>query len=385
MDPEVIEKVTEVMHKGWANPSSKHSPGVKAKGYITEARSAVGQMLNCDPKDIIFTSGGTESANTVLYSSSKLAVNGLKPHFVISNVEHPCVGGLATMLEKEGKIDLTVVPVSLKTGAMVAEDVYAAIRPNTVLVAVMLANNETGIVMPIKEITSLVSKYRNANNSIYPLVLTDAAQAVGKIPVDVKELDVDYLSIAGHKFYGPRCGALYMRDLGDPQGSPLNPLIIGAGHEGGYRSGTENVCMIAGLGKAAELVSKNISQYSKHMKDVRDHLEALLQDMFGDRVHFNGRHEGVPRLPSICSVSIEGEAFHRLAVQEKLKRSQVGTGAACHSRAMKPSAGLLAAGVPVDIANNALRVSLGHNTTCTDVETFAEDLQQAVTSLEHAL
>ncbi|XP_060039913.1 selenocysteine lyase, partial [Erinaceus europaeus] len=286
-EPAVCQAVTEALQDAWGNPSSPYPAGRKAKELIQRARESLARMIGAQPGDIVFTSGGTESNNLVIHSVVKQfrqarASQGAPgeppvPHFITSSVEHDSVRLPLEQLVQEGLAEVTFVPVSTQTGQIQAEDVVAATRASTCLVTIMLANNETGVVMPVAEISRRVwalNRQRTEAGLPPVLVHTDAAQALGKRRVDVRELAVDFLTIVGHKFYGPRVGALFVRAPGDL--TPLHPALFGGGQERSFRPGTENTAMIAGLGKAAELVTENLEAYEVHMQGVRDYLEERL-------------------------------------------------------------------------------------------------------------
>ncbi|XP_016089593.1 selenocysteine lyase-like [Sinocyclocheilus grahami] len=293
VDPEVVRVVTDALTEAWGNPSSNYLPGLKARDIIYHSRDTIARMVGGKAADIIFTSGGTEANNLVFHTavehfrksknsaeggtnSKQLNGSGSLPHIIISNVEHDSIKLTAKHLLKEGKADVTFVPVSKVTARVEVEDVIAAIRPTTSLVSIMLANNETGIIMPIKNICQRVREVNKQRAASAPKILlhTDAAQAIGKIRVDAHELGVDYITIVGHKFYGPRIGALFVNDPGTT--TPVYPLFFGGGQECNFRPGTENTAMIAGLGKAAELVSSNLAEYEAHFLDIRCYLEQKL-------------------------------------------------------------------------------------------------------------
>uniref|UniRef100_A0A8C0VEL9 Selenocysteine lyase n=1 Tax=Cyanistes caeruleus TaxID=156563 RepID=A0A8C0VEL9_CYACU len=274
------------MCQAWGNPSSSHPAGRKAKELIGSARESLARMLGGRPEDIVFTSGGTEANNMVIHTAcrhfheSQYGTGDRRgtPHIVTSSVEHDSIRLLLEQLGREGLAEATFVPVSPRSGQAEVDDVLAAIRPNTCLVSLMLANNETGVIMPVAELSQRISalnQHRAAEGLPRILVHTDAAQMIGKGRVDVQELGVDYLTIVGHKFHGPRIGALYARSPGTA--TPLHPMLFGGGQERSFRPGTENTPMIAGLGQAAELVNKNWEAYEAHMRDVRDYLEATLE------------------------------------------------------------------------------------------------------------
>ncbi|NXP24609.1 SCLY lyase, partial [Scytalopus superciliaris] len=279
----------------------------------------------------------------------------------------------------------TFVAVSPRSGRAEVGDVVAAIRPHTCLVSVMLANNETGVIMPIPELSQHIqalNQRRAAEGLPRVLLHTDGAQMIGKGRVDVQELGVDYLTIVGHKFCGPRIGALYVRGPGTT--TPLHPLLFGGGQERSFRPGTENTPMIAGLGQAAELVSKNWEAYEAHMRDVRDYLEARLEASFGkERIHFNSHFEGSKRLCNTSNFSILGAGLQGRRVLAHCRVLLASVGAACHSEeGERPSSILLSCGIPPAVAQNALRLSVGRDTSRADVDLAVQDLVQAVAQLE---
>ncbi|XP_025931362.1 selenocysteine lyase isoform X2 [Apteryx rowi] len=359
-------------------------------------------MVGGRPEDIIFTSGGTEANNLVIHTAlrhfresreqgrdgpgdSGPRAAGTTPHIVTSSVEHDSVRLPLEHLVKEGLAEATLVPVSARSGQAEADDVLAAVRPTTCLVSVMLANNETGVIMPVPQLSRRIqalNQKRAAAALPRILVHTDAAQMIGKGRVDVQELGVDYLTIVGHKFYAPRIGALYVRGPGTT--TPLHPMLFGGGQERNFRPGTENTPMIAGLGKAAELVSRNWEAYEAHMQDVRDYLEARLEASFRkQRIHLNSKFTGSRRLCNTCNFSILGPGLQGRRVLSRCKTLLASVGAACHSeKGDRPSSILLSCGIPYDVAQNALRLSVGRDTTRADVDLVVQDLVQAVAQLD---
>uniref|UniRef100_A0A803W3X9 Selenocysteine lyase n=1 Tax=Ficedula albicollis TaxID=59894 RepID=A0A803W3X9_FICAL len=258
--PEVAQAVWDAMCQAWGNPSSSHPAGRKAKELISSARESLARMLGGRPEDIIFTSGGTEANNMVIHtacrhfheSQHRRGDSQGTPHIVTSSVEHDSIRLPLEQLGREGLAEATFVPVSPRSGQAEVDDVLAAIQPNTCLVSLMLANNETGVIMPVAELSQRVrvlNQRRAAESQPRILVHTDAAQMIGKGRVDVQELGVDYLTIVGHKFHGPRIGALYTRSPGTA--TPLHPMLFGGGQERSFRPGTENTPMIAGLGQVS--------------------------------------------------------------------------------------------------------------------------------------
>ncbi|XP_053511211.1 selenocysteine lyase isoform X2 [Artibeus jamaicensis] len=401
LEPAVIQAVTQALQDAWGNPSSPYPAGRKAKDIIGAARESLAKMIGGSSRDIVFTSGGTESNNLVIRSvvthfhkthtaegdpaPRHSPAEGAVPHIVTCTVEHDSIRLPLERLVEEQVAEVTFVPVSPVSGQAEADDILAAVRPATCLVTVMLANNETGVIMPVPEISRRVralNRERAASGRPVILLHTDAAQALGKRRVDVEDLGVDLLTIVGHKFYGPRIGALYVRGLGEH--TPLCPMLFGGGQERNFRPGTENTPMIAGLGKAAELVTENCEAYEAHMRDVRDYLEERLVAEFGEKkIHLNCQFPGVERLPNTCNFSFRGPQLQGRAVLAQCRVLQASVGAACHSdHGDRPSPVLLRCGVPVDVARNALRLSVGRSTTRAQVDLVVRDLQQAVARLE---
>ncbi|KAK7813387.1 hypothetical protein U0070_007956 [Myodes glareolus] len=442
LEPAVIQAVTEAMREAWGNPSSSYVAGRKAKDIINTARASLAKMIGGKPQDIVFTSGGTESNNLVIQSMVRYfhdqqtlkghvidqhsPEEGARPHFITCTVEHDSIRLPLEHLMEEQVAEVTFVPVSKVSGQAEVEDVLTAVRPTTCLVTIMLANNETGVIMPVPEISRRIkalNQSRVASGLPRVLVHTDAAQALGKRRVDVEDLGVDFLTIVGHKvcvqgppalllgtaewnpqprypfllkslsspserqvpvkdqFYGPRIGALYVRGVGKL--TPLYPMLFGGGQERNFRPGTENTPMIAGLGKAAELVSENCEAYEAHMRDIRDYLEERLEAEFGKRIHLNSRFPGVERLPNTCNFSIQGSKLQGYMVLAQCQTLLASVGASCHSdHEDRPSPVLLSCGIPVDVARNALRLSVGRSTTRAEVDLIVQDLKQAVAQLE---
>ncbi|XP_046563001.1 selenocysteine lyase-like isoform X2 [Haliotis rubra] len=382
LDPDVLTAITDTLRDAWGNPSSSYTQGKKAKVIINESRQNMASMIGAKPSDIIFTSGGTEGNNWILDTAVKCfhddqnAENHRKqlPHFITSNLEHDSVKLVLEHMVSAGIAECTVVAASKLSGRVEVEDVLRAVRPNTIMVTVMLANNETGVIQPVSKICSRVrSLKRHPGETPKILLHTDAAQAIGKVKVDVSDIPVDYLTIVGHKFYAPRVGAIYVRDL--DKGTPLYPLLFGGGQERNFRPGTENAGMIAGLGKAAELVVRNLDAFEKHLKEVRDYLEEELVREFGDMIHINGKFKTSERLPNTCNFSFKGQGLEGHKVLNKAEHVQASVGAACHSQ-NRASPILLAIGIPEDIARNALRFSVGRETSKNDIDIAVRDLKK---------
>lgn len=386
VEESVKNRITEALTSAWGNPSSSYSAGVKAKEMINEARSHVAKMLNASESEIIFMSGGTEANNHVIWNcveyfqeynkAKRFFSDDVKPHIITTTIEHDSVLKVLRHMEAKKLVDVTYVPVSEKLGHVDASDILQNVRDETVLVTVMLANNETGAIQPIKEICSDLSKLhvsRHTKNLPTIYVHTDAAQAIGKLEVDVQVLGVDFLTLVGHKFYGPRIGALWVRSK-----CPLYSMLHGGGQECGKRPGTENTCMIAGLGEAAKLVNENLYLYNCHFYEIRRYLKEKLSEMFKDKIVFNGLT--CPTLPNTLNVSFtESESLRGRKILQNCVCLQASVGAACHtSVGDKPSAILLAHGIPEHIANNAIRLSIGRETTEDCIDKVVEDLRAAV-------
>ncbi|XP_071373720.1 selenocysteine lyase [Centroberyx affinis] len=399
LEPEVIQTISEALQEAWGNPSSSYTPGANAKAMINQSRANVARMVGGKAEDIIFTSGGTEANNLVFHTAvehfrrscrateqgegKRNYQNGSAglPHIIISNVEHDSVKLTAEHLQRDGKADVTLVPVSKVTARVEVDDIIAAVRPTTCLISIMLANNETGVLMPVQEICQRIKSLNKQDQQPRILLHTDAAQALGKIRVDACDLGVDYLTIVGHKFYAPRIGALYVNGPGTK--TPLYPMLFGGGQERNFRPGTENTPMIAGLGKAAELVTSNLSDYERHMLSTRLYLEERLRAVFGEKIRFNSHFPGSDTLPNTCNISILGPRLQGRKVLSNCTRLLASVGAACHSDSGdRPSHILLSCGVPSEVAANALRLSVGRSTSKADVDTVVEDLRGTVQLLE---
>ncbi len=363
VDPRVAEAMRPFLAGGWGNPSSGHRWGREARDAVDAARERVAAAIGAESDEIVFTSGGTESNNLALRGLVSARGGG---HVVTSAVEHPAV--LEVVLELERRIDVTVTIVGVDSkGRVDPEEIRAALRPETVLVSVMLANNEVGTLEPVAEIAGICRE-----RSI--LVHTDAAQAVGKVPVDAGDLGVDLLSIAGHKLYAPKgVGALYVR-----RGTPLNPVTFGAGHERGLRPGTENVLEIVGLGAACGLVREGLADEMKEMENLRDRLRDLLrEDIPGLVEHGDLRH----RLPNTLSVAFPGIWAAELLERLDEKSVAASAGAACHEGGAVLSHVLWAMGVEPEIGRSTIRLSVGRMTTHREVEEAGGRIVEAVRTM----
>ena len=353
---EVVEAMEQFLRSAYGNPSSLHWAGVPARDAVEEARSEVASLLSCDATEIVFTSGGTEAnyyAIKGLFFARREA--GKTYHIITSEIEHPAVHEPCRFLETLGA-EITRVPVD-RYGLVDPDDVRRAIRPHTTLVSVMHANNEVGSIQPIAEIAEIAHEHG-------ALCHTDAAQTVGKITVDVESLGVDLLSVAGHKFYGPKgVGALYVRE-----GVHLEPLLHGAEHEAGRRAGTENVLEIVGLGAACMLARDCIEDTD--VGRLRDSFWLKLRELLGNRVVLHGHP--VLRLPNTLNVSFLGQYGPELL--GRMPHVAASTGAACHAGSTQISPILAAMNVDYDAALGAVRFSLGRETTAEEIDAVVESL-----------
>ncbi|KAJ6237826.1 selenocysteine lyase [Anaeramoeba flamelloides] len=363
--------------KFWRNPGSSYSLFEKMK--ILQARSNVAKMINTQTNNIIFTSSGTESNSTVIHSVlMKYRSLGKKIHIITSKIDHPSVKLPLINYSEMGLIDLTELPVN-KYGFVSPQDLESNIRENTKLVTVMLANNETGVIQPISALSKVIQNYNRNHSKIH--FHTDAAQAIGKIPVNVADLGVDSLTVVGHKFYGPRIGALFFK-----KPEEIIPIFYGGGQERNKRAGTENTNMIVGFGKACELVTKNISKYNKDMKNMRDYLENRLTEIMGSigvGVVVNKKDPNTPRLPNTASIALVGKLLNAKLVLKHAPNLFASTAAACHSDDVEQRASqvLLDSHVPMELATNTLRISVGRSTTKKDVDMAIDYIKKSVTKL----
>jgi cysteine desulfurase len=359
LDAAVRDAIVLYLETAYGNPSSTHWAGVPARRAIEDARSKIAGLLGCSPEEIVFTSGGTEANNHAL--KGVFFASGAKGHFVTSSVEHPAIVEPLRFLQTLGA-KVTMVPVD-RYGLVDPADVLAAIGPDTLLVSVMHANNEVGTIQPVKEISAIC---RQAG----VLMHTDAAQTVGKIPTGVDELGVDLMSIAGHKFYGPKgVGALYIRS-----GIRLEPFMHGAGHESGRRAGTENVPYIVGLGQAA-LLAEDLEPMTR-VERLRDLFWSKLVTAFGERVALNGHPER--RLPNTLNVSFIGSVgADILAAMPEVAAT---TGSACHAGSVEMSPVLKAMNTPEHIAAGTIRFSLGRMTRESEIEQVVGRLREVIPS-----
>lgn len=343
VDKEVADAMIPFIYENYGNPSSNHKLGIANKKAVEQARCQVAELLQCASDEITFTSGGSESNNTVIKGVAYTR-RQQGNHIITSSIEHPAVLNPCNYLERNG-YQITKLPVN-HNGRVDITSLDKIITESTILVTIMHSNNETGVIQPIKEIAEICNKHG-------VLVHTDASQSVGKVPVDVQELGVDFLTIAGHKLYAPKgIGALYTR-----KGMEVEPLIHGAGHEHGRRAGTENVIFDVALGKACELAKRALKDPT--IKELTEYFYKELKDIFGDQIKLNGEWEN--RLPNTLNLSFIGYGGSELLAQlgEDFAAS---TGSACHSGVVSISPVLKAMNIPYEIARGAVRFSLGRYT-----------------------
>jgi cysteine desulfurase len=358
LDPAVVEAMQPFLREHFGNPSSTHSYGRVAHDAVDRSRQQVAELIGAPPNGIAFTSGGSEASNqaikgVVFTALAKSPAADL--HVITSAVEHPATLGPCGFLERLG-CRVTVLPVD-RHGVVDLDAFRKALRRPALLVSIMHANNEVGTIQPIQEIAALAHEHG-------ALVHTDAAQSAGKITVDVSELGVDLLSIAGHKLYAPKgVGALYIRE-----GVSLEPLIHGAGHENGRRAGTENVPYLVGLGMACEIARRSLPAATERLRGLRDRLWDRLQTTLGDQVVLNGHPER--RLPNTLNINFAGWVGAELLAG--ISDIAASTGSACHEGEVQLSPVLEAMGIPADLGRGAVRLSVGRFTTETEIDRAAE-------------
>ncbi len=364
ISPEVAEEMLPYIQAHFGNPSSSYAIGRFNKEAIEKARMQVANLIAASPEEIIFTSGGTESNNHAI-RGAVFANQHKGKHVITSRVEHPAVTEVCKFLEKQG-YEITPLPVD-SFGKVNPEDVEKSIRPDTVLISIMHANNEVGTIQSIAEIGAIAKE----NNTVFH---TDAAQSVGKIETDVNETGVDLLSIAGHKLYAPKgIGALYIRN-----GVKLENLIFGAGQERGLRPGTENIPYIVALGKACELAKENLEPNSQHMFQMRQRLLNGLKEKCRTAIKLNADLENC--LPNTLSIAFENVDAHTLAslVSKKVLFS---TGSACHADSVEISPVLKAMQVNPRTAAGTVRLSTGKYTTIEEIDYAVGAISETVNKL----
>lgn len=370
LHPQAREAMLPWLGERHGNPSSIHQFGQAARNAVEEAREQVAALLGVRPPEVVFTASGTEANNAVLFHAARQAGGpGGNRHLVISSFEHPSIREAAARLEKEGLEVTRVSPAA--DGVVPAGAVLDALRPDTRLVALMLANNELGTLQPVAEVTA-ACRERGVP------VLCDAVQAVGKIPVDAPGLGVDYLVLGAHKFYGPLgAAALWVR-----KGVELTGYLVGGSQERRRRAGTENVPALVGLGAAAAAAREELDGRMAHLASLRDHFEAELARRVPD-VRFHC--QASPRLPNTSHVAFPGAEGESLLIRLDLAGFAVSTGSACSSGTVEPSKTLLAIGLSVEEALSSLRISFGITNTPEEVDAFLAALEREVAELRRVV
>lgn len=359
VDPEVAEAMLPYLSNYFGNPSSIHKYGEITKEAVEKARIQVAELINCKPSEIAFTSGGTESNNFAIKGSANFLQNKGK-HIITSGIERPAVTEVCKYLETLG-FEISYIPVD-QYGITSIHDLEKAIRPSTILITIMHANNEIGTIQPIEEIASLAKKHKIRFH-------TDAAQSMGKIKVDVQEMGVDLLSIAGHKLYAPKgVGAIYIKE-----GTLLEKFMHGANHEGNLRAGTENVLEIVGLGKAAEIAKRDFKKNYEHVKDLKDTLYQNLLAAYPE-THLNGHPEKC--LPNTLSLSFPNIEANTLLT--KMEGVAASAGAACHSEGINLSSVLKAIELPEKIAMGTIRFSTGKYLSREDIKNASGQIIKSI-------
>lgn len=361
---EVLEEMIPYFNEKYGNPSSLYSIGRVSKKAIEEARKKVASLINCSPNEIYFTGCGSESDNTIIkgiaYANQKRG-----RHIITSQIEHPAILHTCQMLEKRG-FDVTYLKVN-KEGFIKIEELRNSIRNDTILISIMFANNEIGTIQPIEMISKIAKMY----NIIFH---TDAVQACGNIPIDVKRLGIDSLSLSGHKIYAPKgIGALYVRN-----GIQFEKFMDGGHQEKNKRAGTENVAGIVGLGKACELANIHIKEHMQHLKSLRDYFVSQVEEKI-ENVVLNGSLEN--RLPGNANFSFAGVDGEALLLNLDAKGICASAGSACTSGSSAPSHVLASIGLSDDLARSSLRVSFGEDNTKEDVDYLVQNLCEIVKKL----
>ncbi len=363
-DPRVVEEMIPYFTEHFGNPSSIYSTGLEAKDAIEHAREQVAHLINAEPKELIFTSGGTESDNWALIATAHRLQHKGK-HIITSAIEHHAILHSCEYLAKEG-FDITYVGVD-HDGLVDPAEVEAAIRPDTILISIMYVNNEVGSVQPITEIGAIAKKHG-------VLFHTDAVQALGNVPIDVKTMNIDMMSMSSHKIYGPKgIGAIYVRS-----GVNLPTYIHGGAQERKKRAGTENVPGIVGFGKAAELACQNFNTHVAHVSKLRDHfIDRVLNEI--PYTYFNGSKDH--RHPGNANITFEYVEGESILLYLDFAGVSCSSGSACSSRSLQPSHVLTAMGIPVELIHGSIRFTFGNPTTMEDVDYTVDKLKGIIEKL----
>ncbi len=370
VDPRVVEAMLPYLTEKFGNASSVHFYGQEARVALDRARREVAALINARPNELVFLSGGTEANNLAIRGIAESAVEHGR-HIITSQIEHSAVRGVCDALEKRGW-EVTRLPV-YEDGIVRLADVRAALRPDTVLVTVMLANNEIGTIQPVAEIGALVREERERGRR-YLWLHTDAVQAAGRMPVDVETLGCDLLSLSAHKLHAPKgAGALYVR-----RSVRLMPQSIGGHQERERRAGTESIPLLVAFGKAAALAREEMAQRIEHLTRLRDQFEIGVEARVADIVFNGDRERRLPHLSNISFRFIEGEG---LLINLDMQGVAVSTGSACSSGSLEPSPVIRALGRDDELARGSIRFSLGKDTTAEDIAYVLEVLPRAVENL----
>ena len=359
--PDVQSLINELNQDIYGNPSSVHTAGRKAKYVVETARKQIANTINCDPKEIIFTGGGSEANNLVLWNM----IYGDRKHVITSSIEHPAILTVLQQLEHLS-ITHTVVPVN-KYGCVNPENIDSAIKDDTGLITIMMANNEVGTVEPLQDIAKVAKKHDILFHS-------DGVQVLGKLPIDVQKLGVDMMSFSAHKFYGPKgVGALYIKE-----GIAMKPLIVGGSQEKSLRAGTENVGGIAGLGFAAKIVTKNLRDVSHNLTA----LEIQFKKKFNEQnpnIIYNGFEDN--HLPGLINITISGIASDLLLIHLDNEDIAVSSGSACSAGTISPSPVLKAMGINDKQNLETIRISAGRDNTSLEVDQLVETMTRAIATI----
>ena len=359
--PDVLSLINELNQDIYGNPSSIHAAGRKAKHVVETARKQIAAAINCDPKEIIFTGGGSEANNLVLWNM----IYRNRKHVITSAIEHPAILAVLRQLEHLA-ITHTIVPVN-KYGCVNPEDIDSAIKDDTGLITIMLANNEVGTVEPLQGIAKIAKKHN-------VLFHSDGVQVLGKLPIDVQELGVDMMSFSAHKFYGPKgVGALYIKE-----GIAMKPLIAGGSQEKSLRAGTENVGGIAGLGCAAELVTKSLSDVGRTLTALETQFKTKFSEQHTNII-YNGFEDN--HLPGLISLTIPGIASDLLLIHLDNEDIAVSSGSACSAGTISPSPVLKAMGISDKQNLETIRISAGRDNTNTEVDQLIEAMTHAIATI----
>ena len=359
--PDVLSLINELNQDIYGNPSSIHATGRKAKHVVETARKQIAAAINCTSKEIIFTGGGSEANNLVLWNM----IYRNRKHVITSAIEHPAILAVLRQLEHLA-ITHTIVPVN-KYGCVNPEDIDSAIKDDTGLITIMLANNEVGTVEPLQDIAKIAKKHN-------VLFHSDGVQVLGKLPIDVQELGVDMMSFSAHKFYGPKgVGALYIKE-----GIAMKPLIAGGSQEKSLRAGTENVGGIAGLGCAAELVTKSLSDVGRTLTALETQFKTKFSEQHTNII-YNGFEDN--HLPGLISLTIPGIASDLLLIHLDNEDIAVSSGSACSAGTISPSPVLKAMGISDKQNLETIRISAGRDNTSTEVDQLIKVMTHAIATI----